>query len=76
VDVERIVANGELGAREFQALPQEVQMAVLYERVNNQRGSFNDLKDEVRYMKRSLYGLIFTIGGALIVLLATGYIGK
>lgn len=52
-------------------LPQQVQLAVLYERVQN-------LGEEVKGLKRSLWAFVFSIlGGALLFLLsvAVGWLG-
>jgi hypothetical protein len=55
----------------IRGLPQDVQIAVLYERVKN-------LGDEVKALKRALWSFVFSIlGGALLFLLslAAGWIG-
>ena len=60
-----------LSPREFERLPLETQVAVLYERVAN-------LGDDVHGMKRALWGMVFSIVLAVLVFalsVASGVIG-
>jgi hypothetical protein len=50
----------ELTTREFERLPLEVKVAVLYERVDN-------MGSEVHAMKRALWGVVFSIVLAVLV---------
>jgi hypothetical protein len=61
----------ELTTREFERLPLEVKVAVLYERVDN-------MGSEVHAMKRALWGVVFSIVLAVLVFalsVASGVIG-
>lgn len=49
--------------------PLETQVAVLANEVRNQRNTLSDVRDELRYMKRGFYGLIFTLGAGIILYL-------
>lgn len=61
----------ELSPREFERLPLEVKVAVLYERVDN-------MGEEVHAMKKALWGVVFSIVLAVLVFalsIASGVIG-
>lgn len=47
------------------------QVAVLTNELRNQRETIDDLRDELRYVKRALWGVILTVMGAMIIYLLT-----
>lgn len=51
--------------------PVEVQVALLISEARNARNALEAVKNELTYMKRALYGLMFTILAGTIVFLIT-----
>lgn len=65
------VSNGELASR-VRAL--ELQMATVLAQQANQSEKLEEVRDELRYVKRSLLALVFTIVGGIAVILVQGAI--
>lgn len=52
----------------------EGQVAVLANEVRNQRNALSEVKSELRYVKRALWGVVFTvIGGMLLFLFSVAF---
>jgi amino acid transporter len=54
--------------------PIESQVAVLANEMRNQRNALSDVKKELQYVKRALWGVVFTvIGGMLLFLFSVAF---
>lgn len=55
----------------LESRPIDSQVAVLANEVRNQRNSLSDVREELRYVKRALWGVVLSVLGGMILFLAS-----
>lgn len=55
----------------LEARPLEAQVGILANEVRNQRNALSEVKEELRYVKRALWGVVFTVLAGMVLFLAT-----
>lgn len=51
--------------------PLDAQVGILANEVRNQRNMLTEVKEELRYVKRALWGVVFTVLAGMVLFLAT-----
>lgn len=55
----------------LEARPLDAQVGVLANEVRNQRNMLGEVKSELRYVKRALWSVVFTVIGGMLLFLAS-----